>query len=289
MKFWLSLLFEPPGSLLDHARYAEELGFEGVCLPDHVVVTDGPRTPHPKGYPLQAHELFADPFLAFSAMAAVTRKLRFLNYVYVVPLRDPFMLAKQGGTLAAMSDNRFVLGTGVGWLKEEFDIMGHDFATRGKRMDEMLAILRDFWDDGYAEFHGQFYDFPRSGMFPAPTRQVPIWIGGHSIAAARRAAGFDGYIPMRGLRDPMDPLDEESRAEFALIDQIRGAKGLTQPFDRMIASAGVNDAGAVRKLAEVDGITNLLITPWTQSDYQTPYDEKRRLAEAFAEKVMLRT
>ena len=187
MKFWLSLLFEPADQLVDHARVAEELGFEGVVLPDHIVVKEGERTPHPRGHPLQPDEIFLDPFCAFSAMAAVTTRLRFLNFVYVVPLRDPFALAKQAGTVALLSDNRFVLGTGVGWLREEFETVGQRWAERGARMDEMLDIVRDFWDDGYAEFHGAHYDFPRSGMFPVPSERIPIWIGGHSMVAARAA------------------------------------------------------------------------------------------------------
>ena len=289
MKFWLCLNFEPTESLLDHARNAEALGYEGVVLPEHVVVKDGERTPHPNGYPLKPWELFIDPFLAFAAMAAVTTRLKFLNGVYVVPLRDPFMLAKQCGSLAVMSNDRFVLGTGVGWLKEEFDTMGRDFATRGKRMDEMLAILRDFWDDGYAEFHGEHFDFPRSGMFPVPNRQIPIWLGGHSTAAARRAADYDGYMPMRGVTDPMAPLDEKSRGEFALIDALRKERGLTAPFTRMISAANVETPDMARKLEEVDGITNLLITPWTMSDYQTSFEEKRGLAARFAERVIHRS
>jgi probable F420-dependent oxidoreductase len=286
MKFWLCLNFELPQSLLDHARNAEALGFEGVVLPEHVVVKEGERTPHPNGYPLKAHELFLDPFLAFAAMAAVTTRLRFLNGVYVVPLRDPFSLAKQAGSLAVMSNDRFVLGTGVGWLKEEFDTMGRDFATRGRRMDEMLAILRDFWDDGYAEFHGEHFEFSRSGMFPVPRRQIPIWIGGHSMAAARRAANYDGYMPMRAVTDPMAPLNETSRAEFVLIDELRRARGHTGPFARMVSAFGVEDPGMARKLEEVDGITDLLITPWTMSDYTQSYEEKRSLTARFAERMI---
>lgn len=285
MKFWLSLNFEPPGSLLDHALNAEALGYEGVVLPEHVVVKDGPKTAHPSGYPLKPHELFVDPLLAFAAMAAVTTRLRFLNGVYVVPLRDPFMLAKQAATLAVMSDNRFVLGTGVGWLKEEFDAVGHDFATRGKRMDEMLSVMRDFWDDGYAEFHGEFFDFPRSGMFPVPDRQIPIFIGGHSAAAARRAAHYDGYMPMRGIKDLSAGVDELSRAEFAMIDEMRRAQGLTGPFERMLSVYDLQDPDGIRRLAD-QGITNILIQAWTASDYSQSAEAKRSQAARFAERII---
>ena len=203
---------EPPELLLKYARKAEELGFEGVVLPDHVVVKEKPRTPHPSNFELRADHLFVDPLIAYTAMATVTTRLKFLSYVYVVPLRDPFTLAKQASSVAVMSNNRYILGTGVGWLKEEFETMGQDFHTRGKRMDEMLTIVRDFWDDGYAEFKGEFFNFPRSGMFPVPERPIPIWIGGHSMPAARRAAHFDGYMPMRPLLDPDGALDAQTQA-----------------------------------------------------------------------------
>jgi len=283
MKFWLSLMFEPAESLLAHARNAEQLGFEGVVLPDHVVITDGARTPHPSGYPLDPKEIFVDPLLAFAAMSAVTTRLRFLNYIYLVPLRDPFMIAKQLGSLALLSNDRFVLGTGVGWLKEEFDTMGRDFSTRGKRLDEILTILRDFWDDGFAEFHGQFFDFPRSGMFPVPKQQIPIWVGGHSPAAARRAASYDGYMPMRVISNAHDQLDELSRTEFGLIDNLRKERGDTQQFERTIVATFLPTAEEGDRIAAATGITNLIVEPWTKSDYSKSVDEKMALAARFAE------
>src|SRR6516164_4820986 len=103
---------------------AEELGYEGVVLPDHIAVPSGVTTPHPTGYPLQPEEEFPEPLICFASMASATTRLRFLTGVLVVPLRDPFLLAKQLGTLALLSGNRFVLGTGTGWLREEFDLLG---------------------------------------------------------------------------------------------------------------------------------------------------------------------
>ena len=286
MKFWLFLLHEPPETLLEHARNAEKYGFEGVAMADHVVLKAGERTPHPTGFPVEPDDIFTDPLLSFSAMAAVTTRLKFLSFVYVVPLRDPFMLAKQMGSLARSSNDRFVLGTGVGWLREEFAAIGHDFATRGKRMDEMLTIMRDFWDDGYAEFHGQHFDFPRSGMFPVPNRQIPIWVGGHSIAAARRAARYDGYIPMRTL-PRMDSLDDETRAEFTFIDEWRKSQGLVGPYERSVVlhpHGEARVADSARRLEEVEGITNLVVMPWQHP--QQPFAKKWSDAARFAEEVI---
>jgi probable F420-dependent oxidoreductase len=277
VRFWLSVMFEPYDQLLDHARRAEELGFEGVIMADHVVVLDGERTPHPSGYPLRADEPFPDPLVTFGAMAAVTTRLRFMTGVLVVPLRDPFLLAKQLATAALLSDNRVVLGTGVGWLREEFETVGRGWSDRGARMDEMLDVMRDFWADGWAEHHGEHYEFARSGMFPVPTAPIPVWIGGHSTPAARRAARFDGYMPMR-------PLDDVTRREFALVDELRAEQGRTGGFDRIVGWPG-GDRSTVAELAERDGITDLTVFAWPMYA-DLPLGDKHAAAEGFAETVI---
>jgi probable F420-dependent oxidoreductase len=256
VRFWLSLNFEPSDQLLELARAAEDFGFEGVVLPDHIVVPADDTTLHPSGYPLKPDEPFLEPLVAFAAMAAVTTRLRFLPDVLVVPLRDPFLLAKQLATLAVISGDRVVLGTGTGWLKEEFDAVGQGWHDRGKRMDEGLDIMVDFWKDGWAQLRGRHFDLPRSGMFPVPSRPIPVWIGGHSMAAARRAARFDGYMPMR-------PLDEVTRAEYAEIDRIRQDAGISEPFERIAFMADLIGASA-DELAERDGIGSVIVRPWEQ-------------------------
>ena len=254
MRFWLSLNFEPVEQLLDLARGAEEFGFEGVVLPDHIVVPAGDTTPHPSGYPLQPEEAFLEPLLVFAAMAGVTTRLRFLSGVLVIPLRDPFLLAKQLATLALLSSNRLVLGTGTGWLKEEFDVVGREWPDRGRRMDEALDLMIDFWNDGWAERHGQHFDVPRSGMFPIPSERIPIWIGGHSKAAVRRAARFDGYIPMRAF-------DQVSRMEFAEIDRLRRETGRAGRFERVAYWPG-GDRSTAEELAQGDGIDSVIVFAW---------------------------
>jgi probable F420-dependent oxidoreductase len=282
VKFWLSSGVAPVDELVRFAQDAEAMGYEGVVLPEHLVIKVGERTPHPTGYPIEPDAFFPDPFCVYSAMAAVTTRLRFMTYVFVVPLRNPFALAKQIATLALLSNNRFVLGTGVGWLPEEFDTVGQDFPGRGRRMDEMLEIMRDFWDDGYAEYHGEFYDFPRSGMFPVPSQPVPIWIGGHSGPAAKRAAHFDGYMPMDGLND-------RSRGEFRAIDAYRAEHGLRGPYDRVIVAPLEPDPGEMRRIEAEDGITGVVVPPWMvwgESDANHTYDHRRDLVERYAERVM---
>jgi probable F420-dependent oxidoreductase len=295
VRFWLSLNFEPWDQLLELAKAAEECGFEGVVLPDHIVVPAEDTTLHPSGYPLNPAEPFLEPLIAFAAMASVTTRLRFLSDVIVVPLRDPFLLAKQLATLAILSRDRVVLGTGTGWLKEEFEAVGQGWHTRGKRMDEGLDIMVDFWKDGWAELRGRHFDLPRSGMFPVPSQPIPIWIGGHSSAAARRAARFDGYMPMR-------PLDDVCRAEFAQIDRIRQETGLTGPFERIAFMPEDSGVGA-DELAERDGIGSMIVRPWEQYSAMgyarksaaagkavpftpVPLAEKLAAADNFAERML---
>jgi probable F420-dependent oxidoreductase len=276
VRFWLSLNFEPWDQLLALARLAEDVGFEGVVLPDHIVIPAGDLTPHPSGYPLDPEEPFVEPLIAFAAMASVTTTLRFLSGVIVVPQRDPYLLAKQLGTLALLSGDRVILGTGAGWLPEEFDLLGQTFSDRGQRMDEMLELMADFWVDGWADQHGPHYALPRSAMFPAPGRSVPIWVGGNSPAGIRRAARFDGYLPMRLF-------DDQARAEFAEVDRLRAEQGRTGPYER-VAFWSEGDRSTATEMAERDGIGSTVAAVWPYYSDLSLRD-KQRAAENFATNI----
>jgi len=278
MKFWLSLTFEPLTDLLEHARVAEECGFEGVVLPDHIVLPLGPKTLHPSGMDQPAGMDFPDPFCAISAMATVTTRLRFMTYVYILPLRDPFSAAKQIGTAAELSHGRVVLGTGVGWLKEEFDIVGRDFSTRGTRTDEMLNIISQFLTTGQAELHGKHFDFPLSAIRPAPAQPVPIWVGGNADRSVRRAADHQGFMPMAEL-------DDRVAAQFEEIDRLRAERGLDEPFDKVVLWFQGNQPALVREWAE-RGVTGLRLAPWVEADMSISATQKRDLLRRFADDVI---
>ena len=147
MQPWQNLGFTAPERLVDLARAAEEAGMHGVSLPEHLVTPTTILTPNPyvagggSGY--AADTPFIDPFVAFGAMSAVTTTLQFLANVYVLPLRDLFVAAKAISSAAVLSNDRFVLGVGIGWLREEFEAAGARFGDRGARTDEMLDLLRD--------------------------------------------------------------------------------------------------------------------------------------------------
>ena len=136
MEFWLPIIGEDASQLREIAAFAEELGFTGVAIADHVAVPLAYASKHPSGEsPFDHRANFPDPLTCIAAMAAVTTRLRFLTYVYVLPMREPFSVAKQAGTLALLTNHRFTLGVGAGWLLDEIALLGHDPRTRWRRMD----------------------------------------------------------------------------------------------------------------------------------------------------------
>ena len=149
-----------------------------------------------------------DPLIWMAAMAAVTTRLRFMTGVIILPLRNPMVLAKQVATLDHMSGGRIELGIGVGWLKEEFEALGIPFEKRGARSDEYIAVMRKLWAEDGVSFDGQFVKFDEVSSNPKPVGgSVPIVIGGHSEAAAKRAGRLgDGFFPSIGAQVDTVPL-----------------------------------------------------------------------------------
>ncbi|AQA09622.1 TIGR03619 family F420-dependent LLM class oxidoreductase [Streptomyces malaysiensis] len=166
-----------PRRLVELARSAEELGYGGVWLPDHLL------PPKPFGAQYGGPH---DALVTLAHLAAVTERIELGTSVLILPLRNPFVVAKQAATLAALSGDRFVLGVGAGWEKYEFDATGADFATRGARTTSALRLIRDLHTTGGAPFEDPHYGHP-GGHF-APARPVPLLVGGTSDAALRRAA-----------------------------------------------------------------------------------------------------
>ncbi|MCD9623835.1 TIGR03619 family F420-dependent LLM class oxidoreductase [Rhabdothermincola salaria] len=276
-------MFEPLDQLLPIARMAEEYGYEGIGLADHVAVPETFASVHPSGEnPLTARSDFPDSFTAMAAMAAVTERLRFMSYVYVLSMRDPLSVAKQVGTLAGLFPGRLRFGIGAGWLAEEIELFGVDPRTRGRRMDEMLGIIADLWDDGWAEHHGEFFDLPRVGMFPVPEDAPPIWVGGRSEAALRRAVRHDGWLGMNY------GLDEIEALVARLGDLRRDADDRRSQFEVFVIPNAQPTAALHDRLAEI-GVTSTMVMPWIPGDpAAATLDAKRRAMEQLAERLELR-
>jgi probable F420-dependent oxidoreductase len=259
MKFGLAVSLSSLDHYLPLAKAAEEAGFDFVATSDHVVnhetlsvdypyTADGSRRWEP-------FTEWADPWVAIGAMAAVTERVRFVTNVYVLPMRPPFAVAKAVATAAVLSRGRVVLGIGTGWNADEFALMEQPFERRGKRADEMLEVLRKLWAGGWVEHHGEHYDFDKVEMSPAPPSPVPVYVGGMSEVALKRAARNDGWIS--------DLHSTEELARFCA--RLRGLRAELGRADEPFAVIGsCNDAADIdgyRRLEDV-GVTHLLTLPW---------------------------
>lgn len=281
MKVWIIAPWLSAEDMVELAIHADTLGFEGIMGADHGFV---PETME-NGYlysqdgapPISGEMAYPDVWTTIAAMAAATERLKFSTAVYVLPLRNPIEVAKALANLARLSNNRVILGAGAGWMKEEFDVYGVDFKTRGKRMLEMIEVMRKLWAGGYVEHHGELFDFPPLQLAPAPDRDVPIYLGGASDLALKRAARHaQGWIgagnELIEVPDILGKLDDW-RAEF-------GRDG--EPFETVIAVRQLKQVEAVKKLEE-RGMTSAV---YGFSDYKMPLAAKLKEMELFAEHLM---
>ena len=286
MEFCQALL---GGNPLDWPRLAaasEAAGFGGVAVSDHVVYpsylsSEYPYTPD--GKPLfSPDEDWPDPWVAIGAMSSVTTNLRFLTNVYVLPLRNPFVVAKAVGTAAFLSDNRVGLGIGAGWMKEEFDLLEQPFAKRGRRMDEMIEVIRSLWRGGMVEHHGEFYDFDPVEMRPVPSKPVPIYIGGHSDVAFRRAATIgDGWLGVHYTPDELVAHCER------LHDEREKAGTADRPFE-IIASPLAAPTTELLDRLETVGVTTILTSAWMGLGINKPEstDQAEQLIGTYGERFI---
>jgi probable F420-dependent oxidoreductase len=196
--------FSNPDLLAHLAQRAESCGVESLWTVEHVVIPTGYQTPYPYSkdgkIPGGEDVPIPDPLLPLSFAAALTKKVRLATGVMILPQRHPLYVAKEMATLDLLSGGRTILGIGSGWLKEEFDALGLDFHARGARTDEAIQSLRACWRDNPSSFHGRHFNFGPLMSFPKPAQpSIPIHIGGHSPAAARRAGRLgDGFFPALG-------------------------------------------------------------------------------------------
>ncbi|MDQ0961092.1 putative F420-dependent oxidoreductase [Streptomyces sp. B4I13] len=207
-----------PADLVEIARAADRAGFAYVAACDHVAI--------PRRLAEAMSTVWYDPVATLAHLAAVTTRLRLLSHVAVVGLRHPLVTAKQYATLDHLSGGRLVLGVGAGHVREEFEALGADFERRGTVLDETIDALRAaLGPDEFPSHHGKTYDFEGLGQRPRPAQaRVPVWVGGSSPAAVRRAAlRGDGWLPQG---DPRDRLP----AQIERIRRLRAEAGVEEPF-----------------------------------------------------------
>ncbi|WP_033312919.1 TIGR03619 family F420-dependent LLM class oxidoreductase [Streptomyces iakyrus] len=207
-----------PDDLLEIARAADWAGFDYLASCDHVGI--------PRRLAAAMSTVWYDPVATLAFLAAATERVRLLSHVAIVGLRHPLLTAKQYATLDHLSGGRLVLGVGAGHVQEEFEALGVDFHGRGAVLDECLDALRAaLGPDEFPEHHGKLYDFAGLGQRPRPAQdRVPVWVGGSSPAAVRRAAlKGDGWLPQG---DPRDRLP----GQVARIRELREQAGVRGAF-----------------------------------------------------------
>ena len=285
MKYWQSISFSEIDQYVEVAKVAEACGFEGVFLSDHLVHPEHLESRYPysaDGKPdFDATTEWPDCFSAFAAMSVATTKLRFATLVHILPLRHPFEVAKSVATASVISGGRVALGAGAGWIKEEFDMLGVDFGSRGRRMDESIEVLRLLWSGESVEHHGEFFDFPKVQMTPAPPTPVPIWIGGINPRALRRAAQrCDGWLGAGNtLEDALGIADELLR--------LRKEAGREGEAFEIVAPLFEPTTPEVLHQLEDHGVTASVIFPFFYSiGPRSSLAQKRAVMEQYAETVI---
>ena len=283
VRFAISTAFQPVDHLPALARAADELGYHSMAVPDHIVDLEELATPYPyTADGARRWELgtaWPDPWVLIGALAAVTTRLHFFTSVYVPALRSPFQVAKSVGTAAVLSGNRVSLGVGMGWCREEFDLLDQDFSGRGRRTDEALALMAELWKPGWAEFEGEFYSAPRLLMEPTPTARIPIIVGGLSDVAFRRAARHDGWVGDLYTR-------EEAIAIAARLAAARAEVGAEGDFSVITA---LSDAFLPEHFEEAaaGGVTDCWTMPWAYyHGLDCSLDQKLDAMERFAGDVL---
>ncbi len=260
MKFTMGIALSPLDQLTELARTAEECGFASIALPDSLFFSEkvSAKYPYtPDGSRFWTEETpWVDPFVASAAMGAVTSRIRFYTQVLKLNPRNPVLLARQIGSVATMTGNRFGLGVGLGWAPEESAWCGGHFDHRGRRADESIEVIRLILGGGMVEYHGEFYSFDKLRMSPAPTAPVPIYVGGHTEAGLRRAARVgDGWTSAMITFD-------ELRGTIELLGKLRTEYGRSaEPFE--IQAVCVDRLGLDGYRAQADiGVTDVITVPW---------------------------
>jgi probable F420-dependent oxidoreductase len=189
-----------PAGVRTYAQAVQQLGFEHLMVYDHVVGADPQSYPGWSG-PYTSKSMFHEPFAVFGYLAALAPGLELVTGVIILPQRQTVLVAKQAAEVDVLSSGKFRLGVGIGWNKVEYEALGMDFHNRGRRFEEQIELMRRLWTEPVVSFEGRYHRVVAAGLNPLPVqRPIPLWIGGSSEPAIKRAAEMaDGYFPQRPL------------------------------------------------------------------------------------------
>lgn len=298
MRFGFHMFMVDPSEFLDLARTADACGWDSIQVADAPFFPEVTSAPYPytpdgsRFWPLDQPVL--DPWVAMTAMAVVTKRLRFLPSVLRLAIRQPLLEAKSLCSVAAVANDRVAVGVGLAWMPEEFKWLGQEKKTRGARQDEAIQILRLLMQGGMQEFHGKYYDFDRLIMAPTPKKRIPIYVGGTTKPALRRAAHYgDGWL---GILHPM----AEIPGLLAELTELRREFGREkEPFDIMLHCPDAQTVDDIHRLEDM-GVTDLQVEPWSDPAIQAeigiggimrqqpPLAMKLEALKRYAEKIIAR-
>ena len=256
MRFSLAESMCDPAHYLPLAIEAENAGWHSFVVPDSICYPENSDSKYPYTADGDRHFLddqpFLEPFSLIPAMGAVTERLRFTTFVVKLPIRLPVLVAKSVASVAVLTNNRFAFGVGLSPWPEDFAVTGQPWKARGRRMDEMIEIVRGLTAGGYHEYHGKFYDIQSIKINPVPTEPVPILIGGHSEPALRRAANNDGWMHAGG-----DP--KELEGYLTQLHELRQESGRAgDPFEVHVISLDAYSLDGIRRLEDM-GVTDVIV------------------------------
>ena len=245
MKYWISLVNTVEvEQFIAIAQKAEELGYEGITLPDHLAYPAAPETPYPYTEDGKVWwpntNPWMDPWITLTAMGVATTRLRMATNIYLAALRDPFTVSRATSAAAILTGNRVACGVSAGWLKEEFDLAGVDFSSRGRRLDEVITAVRALNTGEVVSHSGEFF--------------------GKSKAALRRAAENDGWLGV--------PLGNEAMKEVidSLFELRRKNGTYEKPFDVLISAMEMYTPEFIESL-DPAGTYHASVLPWTPSPW----------------------
>jgi probable F420-dependent oxidoreductase len=274
-----------PAHYIALARAAEESGWTSFIVPDSICYPQVSNTKYPYTPDGDRRFLedkpFIEPFSLIPALAAVTKTLRFTTFVVKLPIRNPVLVAKSVSSIAVLSRNRFGFGVGTSPWPEDFQVTGQDWHSRGKRMDEMIEIIRGLAAGGFYEYHGRHYDLPRIKICPVPSEPIPILIGGHTEPALRRAArSGDGW--MHAGSDDLEQM-------LGRLTELRNEYGRERtPFEIHVISLDAYSVDGVHRLEDL-GVTDVIVgfrNPYYEPLDSQTLEQKLDLLRRYADNVI---
>lgn len=286
MRFHCAEGLTPIANYIPLAQAAEANGYAGFTISDSLIYPKKSDTQYSYtddgGREFLENKPFIESFILATAIGAVTKTLEMTTNVVKLPVRPPLYSAKLASSIAALTGDRFNLGVGLSVWPEDYEVMGVDFARRGKRFDECIEIVRGLCAGGYFEFHGEFYDLPPVKLNPVPGKPLPILIGGHSDAALKRAAHNDGFMYAGGGPEQLAPMLEK-------INAYRAEAGLSdKPFRIFATEMGEITLDTVKRMEDL-GVTDMPVAfrnLYAVEEDTQPLQEKIDDFARFADRVI---